>query len=93
MNYPCIENTINFIAGKYKIRLWINQTEPPKNYSWEVDFVNHSVKMMELWKKKEDIIQYLSSIKNINAFEIQEEIGSDTYGTVFYTVDFTDPHG
>jgi len=30
--YPCIESTVEFVAGTYEVRAWINETEVKDEY-------------------------------------------------------------
>ena len=95
-SFPCIESTVDFDLNHiYIIRLWINKLQVPEDYSYEKSIVGEIIKYY--YKEKPSrikLLDYIVTLRYLNAVQVQEMDGDIKVGTVIYTVDFAgDVHG
>lgn len=99
--YPCIESTIDIMHGDTTIRLWVNEEDLiPTDITGYLK--NLESFLFELGTRDRiEIINFIAKeIPNINAVQILDRYVTEKgsfeikYGTVAYTVDFSeDVHG
>ena len=97
MKYPCIESTLDIECGNAAafIRLWINKTEIPTDFTEETNILNN----IDNWIKEKnrdlkEILEYCAAIPNVNAVQVKWRTPGIETGVVVYTVNFAgDVHG
>ncbi|MCI0393278.1 MAG: ATP-binding protein [Acidobacteria bacterium] len=79
MNYPCIESTVEFRAGPYEIRAWINEAELKEDFQNE-DFKESARTLAEMPLTKFAIA--LAALERVNAVHVKRITDGD--GLVLY---------
>jgi len=79
-DFPCIESTVEFTAGPYVVRAWINETELKDEYDNE-DFKRSARTFAAMTLI--DFAVSLATLERVNAVHIRRETGD---GVVIYTV-------
>lgn len=97
--YPCIETTLDYETGNFIIRLWIDKTNSDDDTVKSSETIAYLRGLTDGFWHHDSIfdllIEKLSKIPNINAFQIKEKAKDGiSWGTVVYTVYFSeDVHG
>jgi len=89
--FPCIETTVDVIIGKRTVRLWIDNNFLEDNFEYEKEMAKFIKCNKHLATNQ--LLRDIAANPFINAIQVIHH-GKVKYGTVVYTVDFSDDvHG
>jgi hypothetical protein len=77
--FPCIESTVEFTAGRYEVRAWINEGELKDDYD------NSSFKADAIFRARLPLGQFaeqIARLQGVNAVHVKDRATGD--GIVIY---------